>query len=82
MRVLVVYEYVPEDTRLYILDLDGDDLAMARKAHGVYVNVSKNDAAALRLDKFLEDKQPLKIKAGQPFEMDGIELMIHSGFMI
>lgn len=82
MKVLVVFEYIPEDTKVYLLDLDGKDLEMVKKAHGVYVNVSKNDKAAARLDEFLQDKEPLKIKAGKPFEIEGIELVVHAGFML
>lgn len=82
MKVMIIFEYIPEDTKIYLLDLDGKDLEMAKKAHGVYVNVSKNDKVAVKLDDFLQNKEPLKIKTGKPFNIEGVELVIHSGFMI
>ena len=81
MKVLIVFEYVPEDTKVYLLDLEGKDLEKARKAHGVYVCCSKNDKAAAWLESFLSDKETIKIKAGKPIELDA-ELLIHSGFML
>lgn len=82
MRVLVIYELIPEETKVYILDVEGKDLAKIRKAHGVYGNNVGDDKPALWLGDFLEGKQALEIKRGKPFEAGGVELVVHSGFVL
>jgi len=82
MKVLVIYELIPEETKVYLLDVEGKDLAKVKKAHGVYGNNVGNDKPALWLSEFLEGKPELKIERGKPFEIEGIELVVHSGFVL
>lgn len=82
MKVLVIYELVPEETKVYLLDVEGKDLAKVKKAHGVYGNHVGNDKPALWLNNFLEGKQELEIKRGKPFDVEGVELVVHSGFIL
>lgn len=80
MKVLVIYELIPEETKAYLLDVEGKDLAKVKKAHGVYANSSEKDDAALWLSDFLVGKDELKIKTGKPFDATEVELVVHSGF--
>jgi len=82
MRVMIVFEVIPESTSIYLLDLDGKDLKKVKKAHGVYVNISQNDKPAIWLDKFLDDKNSLKKEKGEPFDITDVKLLIHSGFKL
>jgi hypothetical protein len=81
MKVLVIFELIPEATNVYLLNVKGEDLKKIKKAHGVYVNVSEKDASAIWLSAYLEDKPKLKFEIGKPFDVN-IDLVVHSGFML
>jgi hypothetical protein len=82
MKVLVIYELVPEETKVYLLDVEGKDLAKVKKAHGVYANNVGNDKPAVWLSEFLEGKPELKVEKGKPFDATEVELVVHSGFIL
>lgn len=43
MRVLIVYENIPESTDMFIVDAHGQELEDLRMAHGNYVNAIDNE---------------------------------------
>lgn len=43
MRVLIVYENIPESTDMFIVDAHGQELEDLRMAHGNYINAIDND---------------------------------------
>jgi hypothetical protein len=79
MKVLVIYELIPEETLFYLVDAEGNDLERLKEAHGVYVNHSESDVAAAWLNEWLVDKPKLDLRRGQPIPAD-FDLVVHSGF--
>lgn len=59
MKVLMIYEGVPERVKTYIMEVDEDDLYILYTAHAKYVNEDSNPEVKNALDKikfFLSNK--------------------------
>jgi len=88
MNVLVIYEMAPEETRVYLLDVDcKSTLARLRAAHGQMVNVGDHTDAALWLyswlDEYAQVERKLTITTGKPYIPDAqIDMVVVSGFAI
>ncbi len=84
MKVLVVYEMVPEETKFYIVEADAVDLEWMKATHGYFVNQADiPPAIAKALDKmsaFLETVESLS--AELPITLNGVDLLIHTGFLL
>lgn len=79
MKVLLVWEEIPETTKFYVLDVAGEDLENLRSAHGKFINSDMDDDLAEWISKFLEDKEPQDHTT--PFKFAGGEVIL-SGFMM
>lgn len=79
MKVLVIYELIPEETKFYLVDAEGDDLERMKAAHGVYANYDEDDDAAVWLNDWLEGKEALTLAQGEPLRAD-FDLVVYSGF--
>ena len=83
MRVLVVWESIPETIDLYILE--GEAAATALSAHNCYVNAAgdkADEAAAVALSNLLVN-YPALIKV-EPIDLTGanIDKVVLSGFIM
>lgn len=93
MRVLIIYEMIPEETRFYVLEsVSNAEEDLLRNAHGKYVNFNDEEDYALRLEEMLhgtydENRTHIPGKwvdrrvslTDTPFE-GPFDLVIHSGF--
>lgn len=57
MKVLVIYQNIPESTNVHIIDADGDDLEILKTCHNCYVNAGdmteEQEKATDKLNFFL-----------------------------
>jgi len=84
MKVLVIYELIPEDTNIYVVDVtDVDELEMLKRAHGNYGNiVGQDDEATDWISEWIGQHEKLDLTPGEPIPIQDCELLIHSGFML
>jgi hypothetical protein len=85
MRVLIVYENVPESFDMYVLDVKEDDWLWLQKTHGNYINTDMpKDAekACQKLIKLLEKRKPLDKK--EPVDIKDLRVthVIVTGFVM
>ena len=88
-KVLIIWEEIPEETKLFVLELEGKELEKALKAHGQLVNCSNTETdGADFLSEFLEDEIPVlsssKIGKSKAFNVKELNLdyVVWSGFML
>ena len=57
MKVLVIYQNIPESTNVHIIEADGEDLEILKKCHNCYVNAGdmtdEQEKATDKLNFFL-----------------------------
>lgn len=86
MKILIIYENVPENTNFYVLDVEPADWKWIQKTHRWYVNMSDvppyAEKACNRLSEYLAGKPKTEITAGQPLSLAGIEFAVHTGFLL
>lgn len=80
MKVLVIYELIPEDTKMYVVEAEGEELEKIKAAHGVYVNIDEDDEPASWLNEYLDGRPEVEISPGHPILADFFDLVVHSGF--
>lgn len=88
MKILIVYENIPESTDIYSIDnLSDEDWQWMKLTHGYYINFDmpdENQAACEKLSEFLEGRGKLfsteDNKAPQPINALGYDYIIHTGF--
>ena len=49
-KVLLVWEEVPEDTEVYVLELSDSDLKKIKKCHGAFINLENTSDVEKALD--------------------------------
>lgn len=83
MKVLIVYELVPESTKFYVVNVSDADWEWMRLTHdkfGGTFGLSKADAAACsRLSEFLVGKET---KFDGPIAVTGFDYVIHTGWLL
>ena len=81
MQVLLIWEGIPESTKLYLLDGKMADTAV--KAHGCYVNMVDGDpdGAAEALNQALEDEGLIPVEDTTPMRLPPVTV-VRSGFMM
>jgi hypothetical protein len=83
-KVLLVYELIPEETHVYLLDVDDADLKWMKKCHRHFINYempAASEKACAKLSVYLEDKPKLDHKNDKiPVDIKGYDLLIVSGF--
>lgn len=88
MKVLIIYENIPETTDLYLEEVTDKEWKWLQKTHGCYLNYDMpkaNEKACTRLSEWLMTKTKIEIKVGAPLDdvMLGnkkIDAVIHTGF--
>jgi hypothetical protein len=70
-RVLLVWEMIPSDTRLYRLDrLDEDDYQKILGYHGRYAGEGMSEEEFNWLVSFLDDKKHVFSREDEPLQVD------------
>jgi len=85
MKVLVVYENVPESTDFYSMEVNDGELKKLRLCHGYYINGEMppaSEKACNWLSTFLEGKENIKLAGGVPVNIQDHDLLIHTGFLM
>lgn len=77
MRVLVVYELVPEETYFFILE--NEEAEVAIKCHGKFINSDESDDLD-ELDKILTNHTKMDIN--EPIPADNIDKIILTGLIL
>ena len=84
-RVLLIWNEVPENLKLYELELADDEFKKLKLCHGRYINGDDDaDGNLLWLSEFLVDKQYYFIDDGKCHEVklfDSISVVV-SGFLM
>ena len=81
MKILLIWEEVPESTSLYLIDASPKESWMIKKCHGQFSNTVGADEKALKqLSVFLVGRTPIDKEA--PFVVDGPVTIVLSGFML
>jgi hypothetical protein len=84
MKILIVFENIPESTHIYILDVTPAQWEWMQILHGKYVNVSQfteaEEEASNRLGDLLESVSSLD--TDKPIPMAGIEYTLVTGWLM
>lgn len=79
MKILLVWESIPERTDFYQFEGTDEGLTYVTDAHGQIIGADKNSKAAERLFEFLEGKRPMDASS----ILDGpFDRVVHSGFYL
>jgi hypothetical protein len=65
VKILIVYEYVPESTKYYSVEVAANEWEWMRQTHGHFVNCTTDKAALAacnQLSTWLEGHQPFEAK--------------------
>lgn len=85
MKVLIIYEHVPEKTTFYSVEVDAQDWAWMKLTHGNFVNndmPEEAEDACNKLSDWLTGKKPMD--APEPILMrgEGYDYVLHTGFLM
>lgn len=82
-RVLVIWEEIPEETKFYLLDLEGKDLKRVLKAHGQIIGTVDLEGDEVNfLADMLEKAKPCPSDKAFDIEKEEIKYVVHAGFML
>jgi hypothetical protein len=77
MRILIVWEEIPETTKFYILDIEDQKIIdKIKKANGQIINLTEKDDDAQWLGEFLDGRDQITLVEGKPINIDSVELLI------
>ena len=87
MKILILWELVPEDTEAYIVNVtDTDTLEKLKRCHGQYINGNDMDEGLSDwLSKWMQTIKSEKITlspGSDPVSIADCELMILTGFIL
>lgn len=84
MKVLVIYEHIPEDTMIYLIEEEEKEtLEKIKSAYNQYANVCGfNEDGAIWLNEYLGDKKVIELKEGEPIDTSDVDFVVHSGWML
>ena len=88
MKVLVVYENIPESTDFYLLEVSESDWVWMRKCHGRFMNVEGSENIQSELNKLyrrLEKETKLDYYHAEPFDLGKLGLpvqLLHTGWLL
>ena len=86
MRVLVIYEEVPEDTKTYVLDVTDDEWHSIERAHGMYINTEDCNGAELAacqtLSEMLVGEEELPKNTPISVRLLCLDKILISGFVL
>lgn len=78
MKVLLIWEQIPEETSFYLLE--GKAAEAATAAHGQLIGSTEDSAAAERLAALLKNEIPLPLD--KPFQTGGDVVVVFSGWIM
>ncbi len=88
MKVLVIYEQVPEEIDFYVFkDPSKEVLTLMKDSHGSYINCSdsseKDEKSILDLGEHFKDSNvtKLELKKGQPFKQS-LDMIVQTGIYL
>lgn len=82
-NIIIVYENVPEQTDLYLLEVEDKDFTWMQKCHGHYLNTELTagaEAACSRLSQYLVGKE--KCESKKYLSLKGYDALIVTGFIL
>lgn len=87
MNVLVIYEVVPEETRVYLVNMNDEIWNKFKYAHNCFLNTNLNkdeEEACEAITEFLKGRQPIDTTLEDGWDTDGIHIdrIILTGFML
>jgi hypothetical protein len=89
MKILIVYDNIPENTDLYLVDVLPEEWDWIRKCEGNYVNGSRNEpevnALCGRLNDWLVNQEKiLTQQSGEPYSLTGVSVdyVLRTGFLL
>lgn len=85
MRILIVYENVPDSTDLFVVDVTEAEWAWMRKTHLQYLNGTmpkSAEKACNQLSEWLTSKKPLKSKKPVLARDLEIDFVLLTGFVM
>ncbi len=85
MKILLVWELVPEDTKFYLLDVSEEEAKKIEACHGWLINSVNwnNNLENLNwLSEYLVGKDPLERVEGEGFRLGQVDLIVQSGFFL
>lgn len=90
MKILIVYEEIPESTKVYSEDVTAEEWAWMKLTHGNYVNADADseeaEEACTKLSDWLVDKKPASDSGEQsePILLRGVgyDYVIVTGFIL
>lgn len=88
MKILIIWECVPEFTDFYILDADSDTLELVKHCHNSFVNQADLpagvDVALNELSELLSKQTPVHSSSSkdEPFCLEGKFIVIHTGQLL
>lgn len=81
MKIILVYEIVPEDLKFYIFDqLSLEDTRRLVNCHNKYINSEDEWPESEWLSTFLEDKKPICLD--ESIELDGKYRVVITGMIL
>lgn len=84
VRILIIYEEVPESTKFYTMDVTGDQWDRLKLTHGCFVNGADNtddvEAALTALAELLVDHPQLD--STSPIDVRGFDYVLWTGFFL
>jgi len=89
LKILIIYELVPEETKLYIVDVTADEWAWIQKTHTYFVNMifedheREHEDACHQLTEWLDKHKPLNMGRGEAAPVvHGLNAVVHTGFLL
>ena len=82
-NIVIVYESIPEQTDLYVLEVEDKDFTWMKKCHGHWINTDMPkdaEAACNRLSEYLMDK--VKYTSKKYLPLKGYDALIVTGFIL
>lgn len=87
MKILIVYENIPESTHIYSVEVSDEDWQWMKLTHGCYINFDmpdENQTACEKLSEFLDGREKLfsteDNKTPKPISALSYDYIIHTGF--
>lgn len=86
MKILLVWENIPEETRVYVLDVSEEELPKIASCHGRYGgqvgNTQEYDDAISALSDRLRSMKQWLILPGIPLGLGDVDYFVHTGWLM
>ena len=88
VKILIVYELIPDETRTYLCDVSDEDWRWIKLTQNNLINSTALEEqppaireACLKLDHWLNSQKALDLSKG-PISLVGVEFFVHSGIIL